>query len=47
MKFEFFKWSNGEWTAKHRDSNKLGWGKTKLAAALHLRSQCDMILATR
>ncbi len=47
MKFEFFKWNNGEWAAKHRDSNRLGWGKTKLAAARDLRSQVLVTLTTR
>ncbi len=47
MKFNFFKWSNGEWTAQHSDTYLLGFGRTKLAAARDLRSQVDETLTTR
>ncbi len=39
MKFNFFKWSNGEWTAQHSATDILGYGKTKFAAAKDLEAQ--------
>jgi len=47
MKFNFFRWSNGEWTAQHSATDLLGFGKTKIEAARHLRSQVAETLATR
>ena len=47
MKFDFFKWNNGEWAVQHSDTVRIGFGKTKLAAARDLRSQVDETLTTR
>jgi len=47
MKFNFFKWSNGEWAVQHPDTVKLGFGKTKLAAALDLRAIAGITLSIR
>ena len=47
MKFNFFKWSNGEWAVRHPDTVKLGFGKTKLAAALDLRAIAGITLSIR
>lgn len=39
MKFDFVKWSNGEWAALHPDTTRLGFGATKFQAVKDLESQ--------
>lgn len=39
MKFDFIKWSNGEWAVMHPDTITLGFGVTKIAAVRDLEEQ--------
>lgn len=39
MKFDFVKWSNGEWAVQHPTTHRLGFGATKFQAVKDLESQ--------